>query len=105
VLPWCEAHGVAVVGYTPFGQDAFPGPRTPGGRALQEIAVGHGATPRQVTLAYLTRRPSLFTIPKASAPEHVAENAGAGDLRLTTEDVARLDAAFPRGRRRSLPML
>jgi diketogulonate reductase-like aldo/keto reductase len=38
VLPWCEEHGVAVVGYAPFGHGRFPGPRTRAGRVLQEIA-------------------------------------------------------------------
>ena len=28
VIPWCEAHGVAVVGYSPFGHGRFPGPAT-----------------------------------------------------------------------------
>jgi diketogulonate reductase-like aldo/keto reductase len=105
VIPWCEEHGVAVVGYSPFGHGRFPGPRTKGGRVLQEIAAAHGATPRQVALRFLVRWPFLFTIPKASSPEHAAENAGAGDLQLTEAELARIDAAFPRGRRRKLPML
>ncbi|MCX6024541.1 MAG: aldo/keto reductase, partial [Chloroflexi bacterium] len=42
VLPWCERHGVAVVGYSPFGRGRFPGPNTPGGRVLQQIADAHG---------------------------------------------------------------
>ena len=106
VLPWCEAHGVAVVAYSPFGHGHFPGPHTKGGRVLQEIAAAHGATPRQVALRFLVRRPSLFAIPKASSPEHAAENAGAGDLRLSEAEFARIDAAFPRGPRpRELPML
>jgi diketogulonate reductase-like aldo/keto reductase len=97
VLPWCERHGVAVVGYTPFGAGPFPGPRSAGGRVLQEIADAHGATPRQVALAFLVRRASLFAIPKASNPDHVAENAGAGSLRLRAAEVARIDEAFPLG--------
>src|SRR4051812_24813895 len=106
VLPWCEAHGVAVVAYSPFGHDSFPGPRTPGGRVLAEIAAAHGATPRQVALRFLVRRPSLFAIPKSSDPDHAAENAGAADLHLSEAELARIDAAFPRGARpRSLPML
>ncbi len=106
VIPWCEANGVAVVGYSPFGHGRFPGPRTKGGRVLHEIAEAHGATPRQVALRFLTRSSALFTIPKASSPEHVAENAGAGDLRLTETELARIDEAFPRGARpHSLPML
>jgi diketogulonate reductase-like aldo/keto reductase len=106
VVPWCEEHGVAVVGYTPFGDGSFPGPRTKGGRLLQEIAAAHRATPRQVALHFLTRRPSLFAIPKASRSEHTEENAGAGDLRLTEAELARIDAEFLRGPRpRGLPML
>ena len=97
VLPWCEEHDVAVVGYAPFGHGSFPGPDTPGGRVLQEIAAAHNATPRQVALRFLVRRPALFAIPKASSPEHVAENAGAGDLRLTEDELARIDQAFPVG--------
>jgi len=106
VLTWCERHGVAVVGYAPFGHGAFPGPRTKGGRVLREIAAAYGATPRQVALHFLVRRPSLFTIPKASSPGHAEENAGALRLKLRKTDLARIDAIFPRGRRSpDLPVL
>ncbi len=106
VLPWCEAHRVAVVAYSPLGHGHFPGPRSKGGRVLREIAVAHDATPRQVALSFLVRHPRLFAIPKASSPDHAAENAGAGDLRLTDAELARIDEAFPRGPRpRQLPML
>jgi diketogulonate reductase-like aldo/keto reductase len=107
VIPWCEQHGVAVVGYSPFGHsESFPGPHnTPGGRVLSEIAMKHDATPRQVALAFLVRRPSLFTIPKASTPEHAEENAGAGDLRLSEGELARIDEAFPVRVRQNLPVL
>ena len=106
VIPWCEAHGAAVVAYSPLGHGHFPGPNTKGGRVLGEIARAHGATPRQVALRFLVRRPSLFAIPKASSTAHATENAGAGDLRLTDAELAGIDAAFPRGPRpRGLPML
>jgi diketogulonate reductase-like aldo/keto reductase len=106
VLPWCEAHRVAVVAYSPLGHGHFPGPRSKGGRVLREIADAHDATPRQVALSFLVRHPGLFAIPKASSPDHAAENAGAGDLRLTDAELARIDEAFPRGPRpRQLPML
>jgi diketogulonate reductase-like aldo/keto reductase len=104
VLPWCETHGVALVGYTPFGS-RFPGPATPGGRLLAEIGTAHGATPRQVALAFLVRRPSLFAIPKASSAAHTEENAKAGTLVLSADELRRIDAAYPKGAPpRSLPM-
>jgi diketogulonate reductase-like aldo/keto reductase len=107
VLPWCEANGVAVVAYSPFGHaGGFPGPHSAGGRVLKAIADRHQATPRQVALRFLTRRDSLFAIPKASNPEHAKENAGAGALKLSAAELAQIDAAFPLGARpRSLPML
>jgi len=106
VLPWCERHGVALVGYSPFGHDDFPAPRSAGGRVLAEVAAAHGATPRQVALAWLTRRAALLTIPKAARAAHAQENAGAGSLALSEADAGRIDAAFPRGPRpRGLPML
>ena len=106
VIPWCEAHDVAVVGYSPYGHDNFPGERSAGRKVLDEIAVAHGATARQVALRFLVRRPALFTIPKAGKADHAAENAAAGDLELSVAEIARIDKAFPRGGRpRSLPML
>ena len=48
----------------------------------------------------------MFTVPKASNAEHVEENAGAGDLRLTEAEINRIDEAFPLGPPpRELPML
>jgi diketogulonate reductase-like aldo/keto reductase len=106
VIPWCKAHGTAVVAYSPFGHNDFPDPRTKAGKVLQEIAEAHAATPRQVALAFLTRDPSVFAIPKASSEAHAADNAAAGDLVLGDDEIARLDKAFPRGAKpRGLPML
>jgi diketogulonate reductase-like aldo/keto reductase len=106
VIPWCEAHGVAVTAYSPFGHDEFPEPRSAQGRVLKAVADAHGATPRQVALAFLTRRSSVFAVPKAANLSHVAENAGAARLQLTDADIATIDQTFPLGTEpASLPML
>jgi diketogulonate reductase-like aldo/keto reductase len=106
VIPWCEQHGTAVVAYSPFGHDDFPSARSKGGEVLQTIAEAHKATPRQIALAFLTRVPSVLAIPKASSAEHAAQNAAAGDLKLSDAEIAALDKAFPRGPKpRGLPML
>jgi diketogulonate reductase-like aldo/keto reductase len=106
VIPWCEQHGVAVVAYSPFGHDDFPDLQSKAGQVLQAIATAHGATARQVALSFLTRKPSVFAIPKAATPEHAADNAAAGDLVLSNDEIAALEKAFPRGPKpRSLPML
>jgi len=105
LIPLCEELGIAFVGYSPFGSGSFPSPQSRGGKVLAEVARAHGATPRQVALAFLTRRPSLFTIPRSSRVEHTEENAGALKLKLSEEELSRIDAAFPVRRRRELPIL
>jgi diketogulonate reductase-like aldo/keto reductase len=106
VIPWCEAHGTAVVAYSPFGHNDFPSPRGKAGEILQGIADAHGASARQVALSFLTRKSSVFAIPKASSSEHAADNAAAGELALSDAEIAALDQAFPRGPKpRGLPML
>ena len=106
VIPWCEKHDVAVVAYSPFGQDRFPPPGSAGGKVLGEIALSHRASPRQVALAFLARQKSVFAIPKAGTPEHAEDNAAAGKLKLGRDEIAKIDHAFPRGSKpRSLPML
>lgn len=106
VMPWCARHDVTVVAYSPFGHDDFPAPASAGGKVLAGIAARHDVAPRQVALAFLTREPPLLAIPKAASAAHVADNAQAARLTLTTEDIAALDAAFPRGPKpRHLPMI
>ena len=103
-LEFCRTAGIAVVGYTPFGRGDWTD--HPGAKTIGEIARKHGATPRQVVLAFLTRDPIAFVIPKASTVAHVEENAGAGELRLEDADIEAIDTAFPvRRRRGGLPTL
>jgi Aldo/keto reductase family len=64
---------------------------------LTEIAEAHHATPRQIALAFLTLRPSVFAIPKASSVDHVEENAGAYRLLLSSAD-RQLKMSDARGR-------
>lgn len=95
LVPWCNEHDIAVVGYSPFGAGDFPDGDSRTGRVLAEVAAGAGATPRQVALAFLLQRSQGFVIPKASAPAHVEENAAAGALQLDEEALQKLEDAFP----------
>lgn len=94
LMPYCRAHDIAIVAYTPFGRGEFPVTRQERG-ALENIARRHGRTARQVILNYLTRHEGTFAIPKASQRAHVEENAGGQGWYLDANDVAAIDAAFP----------
>jgi diketogulonate reductase-like aldo/keto reductase len=93
LYPLCQKLGIALVGYSPLnGAD---------GEAIKEIAQEHDATPRQVALAFLTRMPGTFAIPKAEQVAHVRENAKR--IKLTALQIATLEEAFPLQERDQLP--
>ena len=62
---------------------------------LKKITQRHHASPRQVALRFLLRRFGTFTIVKASDPQHVADNAGAGDLQFAEAEYNEIDHASP----------
>ena len=105
LIPAAAQHNIAIVAYTPFGRGRFPRQEAGPDGVLGRIAAKHGATPRQVILAFLTRFPNVFTIPKASSVAHVEENARAGDFELDARDIEEIDAAFPLGRERPIATL
>ena len=102
LLPWLAAKAIPLMAYLPVGQ----GGRLLQAPALRAVADRHAVSPAQIALAWGLRQPGLISIPKASHPAHVRENAAALGLRLTGQDLAELDATFPPPtRKRALAML
>jgi diketogulonate reductase-like aldo/keto reductase len=93
VLPWCRAHKVTLVAYSPFGAGNFL-VSAKARKAVDRAAKETGLTPRQVALAFLVRDPAVVAIPKAESVAHVRENAG-GDVELPRDVVEALGEAFP----------
>ena len=90
LIPWCRKRKIAVMAYTPIEQG-----RMLRHKALADVAARQGATAAQVALAWLLRQDGMIVIPKASKQEHVRENRGALDVKLSADDIAALDRAFP----------
>jgi diketogulonate reductase-like aldo/keto reductase len=90
LLPLCRAHNIPVMAYSPIEQG-----RLLGAAALKEVASRYQATTAQVALAWLLRKPATIVIPKATNPDHMRENFAALKLKLTDDDLAVLDRAFP----------
>ncbi|RZL82896.1 MAG: aldo/keto reductase, partial [Sphingomonas sp.] len=91
LLPWLRKAHMPVMAYSPVEQGRLVSDRT-----LVRIAETIGATPAQVALAWVLQNDDVIAIPKAGNVAHVQENRAAADLVLSREDVAALDAAFPR---------
>lgn len=90
LVPFCRARNIPLMAYSPIEQG-----RLLGVAVLKTVAERHGVTPAQVALAWLLAQPETIVIPKATNPVHVRENFAALDLRLTQDDLAALDQAFP----------
>jgi diketogulonate reductase-like aldo/keto reductase len=90
LMLWCREHRIPIMAYSPIEQGRLLNNQT-----LKTIAARHQATPATVALAWVLRQDGVIAIPKASTEAHVRENCAALDLRLTAQDLAELDHAFP----------
>jgi diketogulonate reductase-like aldo/keto reductase len=115
LLPWSQKNKIPIMAYSPVGH----GRGLLKNAALKKMAKRHDATSAQIALAWILRargpvaattrtRPTanVIAIPKASNEKHVRENARSAEIKLTKEDLAKIDRAFPPPRsERPLPML
>ncbi len=118
VLPWCEAHGVGFLPFSPLGRGFLTGTVSEGSfddqdfrarnprftpeamaanaalvDAVRAVADRHGATPAQVAIAWvLALGPHVVPIPGTKKRRYLDQNAGAAALVLQLEDFAELDA-------------
>ncbi|GED11015.1 aldo/keto reductase [Cellulosimicrobium cellulans] len=93
-LEHCAALGIAFLPWSPLG--GIAGAAELGARhaVFQDVATAHDVSVYQVTLAWeLALAPVVVPIPGASRPTSILDSAGAADLTLTAEEVARLSAA------------
>ncbi len=90
LLPWCREHGVPIMAYSPIEQG-----RMLGNVELKNLAEKRGITPAQLALAWLLHQDGVIVIPKAGRLDHLRENAAALTIKLTRDDLAALDRAFP----------
>ncbi|MFF9060848.1 aldo/keto reductase [Streptomyces sp. NPDC014882] len=119
MVPYCEEQGIAFLPFAPLGRGFLTGrfssfddlPEDDLRRRLprfqrealranpaivgrvREIAERAGATLAQVALAWLLEQGRhVVPIPGTRTPEHLADNAGAADIKLSAADLADLDA-------------
>jgi aryl-alcohol dehydrogenase-like predicted oxidoreductase len=134
LLPWAQAHDRLIIAYSPLAQGLLSGRYDAGHRptgmvrinspaflpenlrraeplldVVRRVAKAHEATPAQVALAWLIRKPHVVVIPGASSAAQVETNAAAADLELSDEEdealVSASDAFHPQGVREVWPEL
>lgn len=123
IIPALRELGIGLVPYSPLGRGFLTGaakraeeyptgdfradgdPRFQGANfdanvkiadLVRDIAAAHGAKPGQVALAWILQKSNDFVpIPGTKRRKYLEENLGAASLRLTAQDVAKLDDALP----------
>jgi diketogulonate reductase-like aldo/keto reductase len=90
ILPYCRKENMALLAYFPLGHGKLTS-----GRVLSSIGQKYGKTAPQVALNWLLSQQNVFPIPRASTRTHVLENAGAVGWRMSDEDRAELEKAYP----------
>ncbi|OMF33121.1 aldo/keto reductase [Paenibacillus sp. FSL H8-0259] len=95
LLPWLSGHKIPVMAYSPLAQAGTLRKGLTENETVQRIARNHEATPLQILLAWSIREAEVMAIPKAGTRQHVEENAAAGKLVLTSDELWQLDDAFP----------
>ena len=79
VVDYCAREGIVFVPYFPLRGD--------GGRAVDEIAERHDATPHQIALAWLLERsPTTLPIPGTLSLEHLKQNLAALEIELSDDE-------------------
>ena len=125
VLPACRELGIGFVPYSPLGRgfltgrfktiEDMPENDTRSGRfprfaeenfqknveladRVREVATAKGIAPGQLALAWLLAQgEDIVPIPGTKRRKYLEENAGAADVALTDEDLARIGEVMPRG--------
>src|SRR3954454_6845671 len=122
ILPTCRELGIGFVPYSPLGRGFLSGrfkspddldendfrrhgPRFTGDNLeanlqlaakVEEIASEKGITPAQLAIAWvLAQGDDLVPIPGTKRRKYLEENAGAVEVELTEDDLARIDAELP----------
>ncbi len=95
LLPECQQRQMPVMAYCPLAQAGRLRQALFADSTLVEIAQQKGISVAQLLLAWVIRKEGVMAIPKASSQAHVNENAAALQIRLSDDELARINKAFP----------
>lgn len=86
LVEYCQKNGITVTAYSPLGRGADLGIPI-----IQDIAKKHSSTEAQIIIAWLLSR-DLIVIPKATSPERIEENYKSSEIKLSEEDIEKINS-------------
>ncbi len=91
LLPYCQAHHITVIAYSPLGHKFASLLEADGDGMLRRVAAETGRTVAQVALNWCLAKPGVVAIPKTESADHLVENCGSSGWRLTDAQMKSLD--------------
>ncbi|MEW5289173.1 aldo/keto reductase [Erwinia papayae] len=95
LLPDCQQRGIPVMAYCPLAQGGRLRRDLMNAPVLCELAQQKGISVAQLLLAWVIRQEGVIAIPKASSVAHVVENAAALNVVLSSEELTKINLAYP----------
>jgi diketogulonate reductase-like aldo/keto reductase len=89
-LSYYQKEGILLTAYSPLGRYGLKKLQPNLMEKLESLAVKYIATPHQIALAWLINHKNIIAIPKTFSIEHVKQNADAGDIQLTEDEIRQL---------------
>jgi diketogulonate reductase-like aldo/keto reductase len=86
VLEYCQQNNILLTAYTPIEKG-----RVAHNALVSEMASHYAATPVQIALGWLLQQAGVIAIPMSTNPQHLRENLESTSLKLSAEDMGRLD--------------
>jgi diketogulonate reductase-like aldo/keto reductase len=92
LLRYCQAQRITVIAYSPLAASLGRIMDFDASGTIAGIARATGKSPAQIAINWCLCRDGVVAIPKGRSQEQILENCGASDWRLSTEQIALLDA-------------
>lgn len=93
---YLKANNIPIMAYCPIiGQEPDLKEKVHNSPAVKQIAAQHNISIVQLLLAFVMQQEQMIAIPKAGSKDHVMQNRDVLDIKLSNEELALLDEAFP----------
>ena len=94
LIPWCEAHNVLFMAYSPFGSNKANRDIIVNNPYIQELVKKKNISVESLMLSFIIRHHIVITMFKTSSLKHLEDNMEHAFDVLTDEDIALIDKAF-----------
>lgn len=91
LLQYCQNNGITVIAYSPLSKGLSRIADCDPSGVVAEISRATGRSFAQIVLNWCLGKDGVVVIPSGNSEEHVLDNCGASDWRLTAEHIRLLD--------------